>query len=137
MSRLKFLSITVLFLVIILGSTVFAEQPPQPQYAKAKIIEVQTFEHEGLAESDIKEITQQVALKILSGKFKGKVVIVDHMASSMMGGEMILKPGDRVILYVDENPPPAESPDDEDDVISTCTSRERSETPASFLASNL
>ncbi len=109
--RSKFLFITILIPMILFGSTVFAETPPQPQYAKARILEVQTFEHEALAESQIKEISQQVGLKILSGKHKGEVVIVDHMATSMMGGEMILKPGDKVILYVDENPPPEESPD--------------------------
>lgn len=87
------------------------ENIPQPQYAKARVLEVETFEHEDLAESNIKEISQQVALKILSGKFKGEIIFVDHMASSMMGGEMILKTGDKVILYVDDNPPPAESPD--------------------------
>jgi len=109
--RSKLLFVTIILAAVFLGSAVFAEMPPQPKYAKARVLEVQTFEHEGLAESDIKEITQQVALKILSGKFKGQAVIVDHMATSMMGGEMILKPGDRVILYVDENPPEAESPD--------------------------
>lgn len=93
------------------GTEEHLEHIPKPQYAKARVLEVETFEHEGLAESNIKEISQQVALKILSGKFKGKVIFVDHMASSMMGGDMILKAGDKVILYVDDNPSPAESPD--------------------------
>ena len=87
------------------------ENIPQPQYAKARVLEVETFEHEALAESNIKEISQDVALKILSGKYKNLVIFVEHMASSMMGADMILKAGDKVILYVDDNPPPAESPD--------------------------
>jgi uncharacterized membrane protein len=33
------------------------------------------------------------------------------MASSMMGADMVLKPGDRVMLFVDEYPTEAESPD--------------------------
>ncbi|MBU0671459.1 MAG: YibE/F family protein [Candidatus Margulisbacteria bacterium] len=87
------------------------EHLPKPQYAKAEVFEVETYDLGGHKDSPIKEISQQVTLKILSGKFKVKVVAVDHIASGMMGGEMILKPGNRVILFVDENPPPAESPD--------------------------
>lgn len=84
---------------------------PKPQYAKARVLEVETYDlgsHQG---SPIKEISQQVTLKILSGKFRGKTITVDHMASGMMGGEMRLKSGDKVVLFVDENPSPAESPD--------------------------
>ncbi|MFC1637379.1 YibE/F family protein [Candidatus Margulisiibacteriota bacterium] len=84
---------------------------PKPQYVKAKVLEVETYDLGSLEDSPIKEISQQVTLKILSGKFKRKVITIDHMASGMMGGDMILKAGDKVILYVDDNPPPAESPD--------------------------
>lgn len=84
---------------------------PRPEYARARVMEVETYEHEGLAGSHIKEITQNVALKVQSGKFRNEVIFVDHVASSMMGGEMLLKPGDRVILLVDDDPPPEESPD--------------------------
>ncbi len=83
----------------------------QPEYAKAKVLEVTTFDHGTLANSGIKEISQQVSLKINNGEFKGKTITVDHMASSMMGGSMVLKPGDRVVLFVDANPSLAESPD--------------------------
>jgi len=102
----------VLIVLLLLGSVAFAEMAlPKPQYVKARVLEVETFEHEGLAGSEIREVSQQVALKILGGKFKGEGVIINHVASGMMGGEMILKPGDKVILYVDENPSPVESPD--------------------------
>jgi len=84
---------------------------PRPQYAKAKVVEVETFEHPALAASQIKETSQQITLKILNGKFKGRIITLDHMASCMMGGEMILKPGDKVILYVDDDPSHAESHD--------------------------
>ncbi|KPJ68890.1 hypothetical protein AMJ44_05240 [candidate division WOR-1 bacterium DG_54_3] len=101
----------IIFLLSAFLSAALADSIPQPKYVKAKVLEVETFENEGLAESQIKEISQDIVLKILSGKFKNKVIFVEHMASSMMGGEIILKPGDKVILYVDENPSPAESPD--------------------------
>ena len=101
----------ILFILLFFGAATFAEGPLQPQYAKARVMEVETFEHAPLAESKIKEISQQVTLKVLSGKFKGEIITVEHMASSMMGGEMVLRPGDKVILFVDENPTPAESAD--------------------------
>ena len=103
--------ILIFTLLLVSGSFAQAEPVLQPQYAKARVLEVETFEHPALAESQIREISQEVALKILSGKFKGEAIIIDHVASSMMGGEMILKRGDKVILFVDENPSPAESPD--------------------------
>lgn len=99
---------------IMLGFAAFAEAPPevhQPKYAKAKVLAVQTFEDEALAESNFKEASQRVTLKVLTGKFKGEEITIDHMASSMMGADMFVQRGDKVILYVDENPSPAESPD--------------------------
>lgn len=55
---------------------------------------------------------QTVQVKIRSGKYKGRTVSTQHMESSgMMGAKMSLKPGDRIILYVEENPTLAESPD--------------------------
>jgi uncharacterized membrane protein len=109
----KILKIKLVWIVILLSFClpVLAEDLPQPKYAKARVLEVETFEHASLAESQIKEISQEVKLEILSGKFRGKIITVDHMASSMMGGEMVLQPKDKVILFVDENPSLAESPD--------------------------
>lgn len=53
-----------------------------------------------------------VKVKIRSGKFKGRSISTQHMESSgMMGAKMALKPGDRIILYIEENPTKAESPD--------------------------
>ena len=100
-----------IIILLFFGLPVLADELPKPQYAKASVLEVETFEHAPLADAQIKEISQEVKLEILSGKFKGKIINVDHMASSMMGGEMILKRNDKVILFVDENPSLAESPD--------------------------
>ncbi len=55
---------------------------------------------------------KSVKVRIKSGKYKGRSVVTQHMESSgMMGAKMVLKPGDRVILYVEEDPTKAESPD--------------------------
>ena len=110
LNKLKYVGVSFVFLALFC-SVAGAQGLPRPQYEKAKVLEVETFEHPFLAESQIKEISQQVSLKILTGKFKGELVTLDHMASGMMGGEMILKPGEKVIVYVDANPSPAESPD--------------------------
>jgi uncharacterized membrane protein len=84
--------------------------PQQPKYEKARVMEVETFKVPTMGEPKIEEISQQVTVKILSGKFKGETVVIDHAASGMMGGDMILRTGDRVMLYVDESPSSAESP---------------------------
>ncbi len=92
-------------------------QPVQPVYTKAKVIEVETevetFDIEESEGQSFSQTTQYVTLKILSGKFRGKTVAVKHMASGMMGTDMILKPGDKVLIIVDENPSEAESPSGE------------------------
>jgi uncharacterized membrane protein len=101
----------IFILVLSLGICAHAEDIPQPDYAKAKVLEVESFKHDGLGESEIDAVSQYVTLKITSGKHRGEVLEVDHVASSMMGAEMIIKKGDRVILYIDEHPSEAESPD--------------------------
>ncbi len=94
--------ILILGLTMLLGVAAQAETVPQPEYARAKVLQIESRFENGL---------QQVDVEILSGKFKGRVLSIDHMVSSMMGGEMQLKSGDRVILYVEEHPSLAESPD--------------------------
>ena len=98
-----------LFSVIAQAETL--ETIHQPVYAKAKVLAVSTFEFDQMEGSPVQEISQQVTLKILNGTFRGKITTVDHVANSMMGGKMILKEGDKVVLFVDENPTLAESPD--------------------------
>ncbi|MBU0502373.1 MAG: YibE/F family protein [bacterium] len=92
---------TLAFLLLILASASFGNEFPQPQYVKGKTLSVSQFDQE----------TQLATIKILSGKFKGGLVEIEHITSSMMGGDMILKAGDKVMLYVDEAPSKAESPD--------------------------
>jgi len=107
----RYLLVIFTFLVGFSACAAQADDVVRPDYVKARVLAVDTFEHEALSESQIQEITQSVTLKILSGKYKDKIVTIDHMASSMMGGQMILKPKDKVMLYVDDNPSEAESPD--------------------------
>jgi uncharacterized membrane protein len=60
----------------------------------------------------LREQHQQVKLLIQSGKLKGQTLSLDHIASGgMMGASLRLTAGDRVLLYVEENPSPEESPD--------------------------
>jgi len=87
-------------------------EPPKVKYEKAKVIEAERIEIDDSADAQLKEKHQQVTLEILSGKLKGKTVSLDHIASGgMMGAKMMLVPGDRVLLYVEENPSKEESPD--------------------------
>ncbi len=91
-------------------TAVLANAPPQPKYAKAKVLQAETYNLGSVAGSNIKEISQQVIVKVLAGDYKGKVVTIEHMASGMMGGDMLLKPGDKVMLLIDDQPSAAESP---------------------------
>jgi len=108
---LKRFVIALGFIGLLLGLASGAEMQ-QPDYAKAKVLEIRTVEYSSLGDSQVKNVSQQVTLQILSGKFKGRVVDVEHMASGgMMGQDLLLARGDRVMVYVDENPPLAESLD--------------------------
>ena len=90
------------------------QRPSQPEYAKAKVLEVEIYDFAEAGEQDtVSRSTQIVTLKMLSGKFRGKIVDVDHMSKGMMGGDMVLKINDKVLVFVDENPSEAESPDGE------------------------
>ena len=100
-------------LILLFGFPAGADSLPQPDYAKARVLQVETYEFPKGENALIQEISQMVEIKILSGKFKGKVVSVNHMVSGLMGGEMFLKPGNKVIVYVDEEPSFVESPDGE------------------------
>ena len=78
-------------------------EAPKQSYEKGRVV--------GATGIYDKLLKQRIALKILSGKYKGKIVTVDHMPSGMTGAPMSLKAGDRVIVYTEENPTRAESPD--------------------------
>ena len=108
--------ILIFFLLFVFTATAFAvisepdlKSPAPPNFAKARVLEVT----EAVGNSDLGSAVQQVTFKVLSGSFRGREVTVDHMVTSMMGGKMELKPRDKIIVYVDENPSLAESPNGE------------------------
>jgi len=110
MKKILLLSFCLLFL----GNLTLAEinetenvLPPKQVYDKARVISAQEID----VEDPSQPLTQFVELKMLSGKFKGKTVETEHMTSSMMGGQMVVKPGDKVLVFVDDDPSLAESPD--------------------------
>lgn len=78
-------------------------EPSKFSYEKGRVISA--------VYADNRLYTQRVSIKVLSGKFRGRTVSVNHMPSSMAGGSMVLKEGDNIIVYAEENPTKAESPD--------------------------
>ncbi len=100
-----------IFFIILLSlfahSASAADELHQPLYEKATVIDVYTFDDRAITGAE----SQDVTLKITSGKYKGKIVEVQHITSSMLGGEMVIRPGDKVILHIDEHPTEAESED--------------------------
>ncbi|MBU0573772.1 MAG: YibE/F family protein [Candidatus Margulisbacteria bacterium] len=110
MKKILLLSFCLLFL----GNLTLAEinetenvLPPKQVYDKARVVSAQEME----VEDPSQPMTQFVELKMLSGKFKGNIVEAEHMTSSMMGDQMVVKPGDKVLVFVDDDPSLAESPD--------------------------
>lgn len=107
--------LTAAILLISYCSVSFAEAPgkaPQVKYEQAKVVEAEKVADDEGPDAQLKEKHQRITLKILSGKLRGETISLDHVASGgMMGGKMVLFPGDRVILYVEDDPPKEESPD--------------------------
>ena len=91
----------------------FNKDIPQPEYAKARVLDVDTFNLEGPEGAGFDQTYQDITLRIISGKYKGKEVKLEHMACGMIGADIILKVRDKVLVYVDEDPSVVESPDGE------------------------
>lgn len=106
---MKKLVITLLLSVLALPFCAFATEnsfaPPVYSYEKGVV--------ENIADgTGTLSGSKTVQVKLKSGKYKGRTISTQHMESSgMMGAKMLLKKGDRVILYIEENPTKAESPD--------------------------
>jgi len=84
----------------------------RPDYAKARVLNVESYEREEVNDVGYSSGFQVVRLKILSGKYKGQTVSTTQMLGSAMGVSMDdIKPGDKVVLFVDEYPAVEESPD--------------------------
>jgi len=112
MKRILTLIIIVICLLPSLGWAEPQFEPPKVKYEKAKVIEAEKINLSDSTDAQLKEIHQKVTLQILTGKLKGKIISLDHIASGgMMGAKMTLVPGDKVLLYIEDNPPKEESPD--------------------------
>lgn len=83
------------------------ESYPEPKYEKGVVLKAELEE----GEEEYREQTQKVWLKIITGKYRNKVVEIEHMVVGMAGVEMKLEAGDKVMVFVDENPSPQESPE--------------------------
>ncbi len=100
-SLLNSLIVLVFFLV---ASTVASiDKDPEVTYQKGVVLKT--------AFADDMKYAQTIQTKILSGRYKGQTIDIKHMPTSIAGGSMKLKDGDRIILYTEENPTKAESPD--------------------------
>ena len=98
----------ILLAILLLNSFVpldAAQKNAAPKVSYEKGIVVTVDRSEGDAYS------QKIRFEVLTGKFRGKIAAVVHMPSGMAGSIMKLEPGNRVIVYVEENPSKAESPD--------------------------
>lgn len=110
-----FISLLVGLFVISITNLSWAEpkyEPPKVKYEKAQVLAAEKLFLDKDQETQFSGQTQQVKVKVLSGKFKGQTIALEHLASgSMVGAKLNLSKGDKVLLYVEENPSKIESPD--------------------------
>lgn len=112
MARILTVAIFLLSSISTFAGAAEPSGPPEVKYEKARIIAAEKIAAPGLADTNLQAVHQQVTLKISSGKLAGQVLAIDHIASGgMAGANMVLAPGDKVLVYVEEDPSPAESPD--------------------------
>lgn len=111
------ITLAPLFLLVLIASASLARAEPPPglpkvSYEKARVLAAEQLAPDGPPGGQPWEKRQQVTLRLLSGKLKGETLTLDHVASGgVMGAGMRLAVGDRVLVYVEEEPGREESPD--------------------------
>lgn len=106
--------IAVCFLLLLagIGRAELSNELPRVNYERAKVIEAEKLNLNKTVDAALQETSQRTKVLVQSGRLKGKTLFLEHIASGgMMGANMRLTAGDRVLLYVEENPTKAESPD--------------------------
>ncbi len=110
--KLKLISAFLAAAVVLSMPCLASEEVHQPQHTRAKVLSVKDLSESMGPSPAMKTLVQEVTVKVTSGRFSGKQMTLEHRASGgMIASDMILRPGDRVMLYVDEYPTRAESPD--------------------------
>lgn len=94
----------IIFLLLQFITIGLASEVDQTQMVKGKIVEI--LEENELSNDDqmgenIKVIDQLVKVKILTGPFKGEIVICENNNSGNLAYDIILKEGQRVVLELD------------------------------------
>ena len=98
-----------ILLFIFAGAAFGLTSLPDVKYERGVVLKAEKIEVNGSPQ--LQETSQQVLLRIESGKMKGKLVSLDHVASGgVMGVKMVLQAGDKVLVYVEEKPSKEESP---------------------------
>lgn len=86
----------------------YQEEPAyKEEYVKANVLDVRASSSNDTA---VRGISQNVTIKITSGKYKGETAKIEHIAAGgMMGRDIVLKKGDKIVVYVNDQPTKAES----------------------------
>lgn len=110
MARIKgAVCLSVLLFLCMLASGIFSFQPEAKAsedmmaelYEKALVLEVKD-EVPG-TENEEQVFTEQIIkVKVLSGKYKGRVMEARNSLSGSKGWDLVVKPGDKVVLYMTE-----------------------------------
>ncbi|MBO8159103.1 MAG: YibE/F family protein [Thermosyntropha sp.] len=88
-------------LPVAIGTDGEANKLPVEKYEKAIVLEVN--EASSSPEQDEHYFTEQIIkVKVLTGEYKGKVVEARNSLSGTRGWDLIVKPGDKVVLYITE-----------------------------------
>ncbi|HAE91312.1 YibE/F family protein [Tissierella praeacuta] len=95
----KILSIIILMLIII-NTTVLAEEHIEPIMEKAIVLEAGEAQEKDEFGEYVQ--TQKVTLKITSGKYKDKIVDIENDLSDNMAYNIFVKEGDKVVIAIEE-----------------------------------
>ena len=93
----------VLLLMILFPTNVFGEflEPEETHMERAIVLEVEDGEDDEISEGFVSR-TQYVKLKILSGKYKGKIFEIENDLSDNIAYNIEVKAGDKIMVGIEE-----------------------------------
>lgn len=101
--------VLLISLLLIFSSLTFAEEEiEEPEFltAKAKVIEVISDTKDSKDDdlsTDLSYRVQKARIKILNGKFKNKEFTIEHSISGNFAYDIVLEPGSKVMVSLEEN----------------------------------
>ncbi|AOY74813.1 YibE/F family protein [Clostridium formicaceticum] len=102
MKKITFILAFMLLITIIGSNMAFADSlQAEPVIERARVVDVQALEEDAL-ENDFFTESMLVTLEVLSGEYKGQQFQVIHSLTGSFGYDIIVQPGDKVLVTVQD-----------------------------------